>query len=392
MKLTFPTDFLFGTSTSAYQIETAFEHDWKGVQAMDGNIFDRTTDHEKRHEEDVEIISSLAPNYRMSLMWSRLQRKPYGDFDEETKKEYHGLLKELRSKNVNIMMVLHHFANPTWFAEQGGWTNEKNIEVWVDFARKVVDEYGNYVSLWNSFNEPNLYATMGFGLGKFPPFKKNIRTSIRVIKNMGKAHTLIYEYLKTKFPNSPVGISHNCAVFTAENILGILPAKVADFWFMEYLPKHFSKVDFFGMSYYARISHDPSPITYIETPEKIKKTGKDHDDLWEYYPKGLRECIDRYWKKYRKPIFITENGICTSDDEKRIASIKDYTKILHEAIQDGVDVRGYYHWSPWDNFEWTLGPSYQFGLYECDLQTKERRKKPSAIAYSSLAHSKEIIV
>jgi beta-glucosidase len=392
MKLTFPPDFLFGTSTSAYQIETAFEHDWKGVQAMDGNVFEGTTDHEKRHEEDVEIISSLAPNYRMSVMWSRLQRKAFGEFEADAKQEYHLLLKALREKKVSIMMVLHHFANPVWFAEAGGWTSEKNIEAWFDFACKVVDEYGEYVSTWNSFNEPNLYATMSYGLGKFPPFKKEILTSIRVIKNIGKAHTLIYDYIKKKFPESLVGISHNCAVFSAENILGIIPAKVADYWFMEYLPKHFDKMDFFGMSYYARIAHDPLPISYITTPDKIKKLGKDHDDLWEYYPYGLRECIDRYWKQYGKPIIITENGICTNDDEKRTASIKDYMKILHDAIRDGIDIHGYYHWSPWDNFEWTLGPTYRFGLYECDIKTKERKKKPSANVYSSLAYTKEILV
>jgi beta-glucosidase len=392
MKLQFPPDFIFGTSTSAYQIETAFEHDWKGVRAMDGNIFDETTGHEKRQEEDVEIISSLAPNYRMSVMWSKLQRKPFGDFDEEAKKEYHFFLQSLKRKKINIMMVLHHFANPIWFADQGGWANEKNIEVWLDFARKVVNEYGQYVSTWNTFNEPNLYATMGFGLGKFPPFKRNILTSIRVIKNIGKAHSLIYDYLKEKFPQTDVGISHNCAVFSSENILGELPARIADYWFMEYLPTHFSKIDFFGMSYYARISHDPLPVTYLTTPEKIKKFGKDHDNLWEYYPQGLRECIDRYWKKYQKPIIITENGICTNDDDKRIASIKDYMKILHGAIHDGIDIRGYFHWSPWDNFEWSLGPTYRFGLYECDLQTKNRKKKPSANVYSSLAYTNEILV
>ena len=112
MKITFPENFLFGTSTAACQIETAFEHDWIGVKSRDGSIFDRTTDHETRCQQDIEIIASLAPNYRMSLMWSKLQRAAYAEFNEDAVRHYHSLLKDLRSNDVQIMMVLHHFANP----------------------------------------------------------------------------------------------------------------------------------------------------------------------------------------------------------------------------------------------------------------------------------------
>jgi beta-glucosidase len=392
MKLVFPDHFLFGTSTSAYQIETAFEHDWTNVRCEDGNIFNRTTDHEKRYDEDVNIISSLAPNYRMSFMWSKLQRSPMASLHEETKIEYHYLLKALRSGDVNIMMVLHHFANPIWFAQSGGWSNERNIDLWLDYARKIVDEYGQYISIWNTFNEPNLYTTLGFAVGKFPPYKKNIASAIKVIKNIGKAHAIIFDYIKEKFPTSSVGISHNCAVFAAQNPLGIIPAKISDYWFMEFLPMHFSKSDFLGLSYYARIPYDPYPITYLYTPHKIEKLKKDHDDLWEYYPQGMEECIKRYWNVFKKPVIITENGLCTNDDSKRITSIKDYLKIIHKLLSNGIDIRGYYHWSTWDNYEWSLGPSYRFGLYECDVQTKDRRKKPSADFYASLAFSRSVIV
>jgi beta-glucosidase len=172
-KLVFPDTFYFGTSTSAYQIETAFGHDWMGFKARDGHIFERTTDHEKRLTEDIGIIASLAPNYRMSVMWSRLQRHAYGPLDQEATEHYHTLFRGLREKKVSVMMVLHHFTNPIWFAASGGWQNEKNIAVWCDYARKIVDEFGESVATWNTFNEPNLYVTMGFILGEFPPFKKN---------------------------------------------------------------------------------------------------------------------------------------------------------------------------------------------------------------------------
>lgn len=392
MALHFPDDFLFGSSTSAYQIETAFDHDWQGVKSMDGYVFDGTTDHERRFEEDAQLIADLAPAYRMSLMWSKLQRSPKAPFHAETVEEYHTLLKALKRRNVNIMMVLHHFTNPTWFSKSGGWEREENIDLWLDFVQQLVAEFGRYVSYWNTFNEPNVYASFGWGIGQFPPFKKNLITAIKVVRNMGKAHDQAYTLLKEQAPEKPVGISHNCAVFAADNLMGWLPAKLLDHWFMQFVPKHFERVDFFGMSYYARINHDPLPVTMVTTPDKLINSGKDHDDMWEYYPEGLRETILRYWKQYKKPIIITENGICTKDDTLRVRAIHDYLKIVHELLQEGVDIKGYYYWSTWDNFEWALGPTYQFGLYSCDLETKERIARPSATVYASIAHTKRLDV
>ena len=390
MQYLFPNDFIFGTSTAAAQIETAFDHDWQGVKATDGNIFDRTTDHELRFKEDAEIIASLAPNYRMGPMWSKLQREPLGNFHPETVNEYKSFLDDLRTRGVKIMMVLHHFTNPTWFAKLGGWEKEENIKLWVDFAKKAVDTFGEYVSHWNTFNEPNVYASNGWITGFFPPFKNNPVRAAMAVKNMGKAHDEIYDYIKMKFPDQPVGISHNAIVFSNENILGWFPVRLSDWWFMEWVPKHFEKVDFFGMSYYARVTHDPMPVTYIDTPHKIKQLGLAHDDMWEYHPEGLRTCIDRYWNKYKKPIIITENGVADASDELRQKAIVDYAQILHQALQDGIDIRGYFWWSTWDNFEWHLGPAMKFGLYECDAVTKERRMRKSAEAFRKLAHYKMI--
>jgi beta-glucosidase len=389
MLLTFPDDFVFGTSTAAAQIETAFEHDWQGFNARDGQTFDRTTDHELRFKEDAGIIASLAPSYRMGLMWSKLQREPFGELHRASAQEYHTFLQDLNGKGVSIMMVLHHFTNPLWFSKLNGWEKEENIPLWIDFAKKVVDEFGQYVSYWNTFNEPNVYASYGWLTGFFPPFKNNPLTAGKVVKNMGIAHERVYEYIKSKFPDQPVGISHNSTIFSSENLLGWFPARLADWWFMEYVPSHFEKVDFFGMSYYTRISHDPLPINHLETPEKLKALGKKHDDLWEYHPEGLRTCLDRYSNKYKKPIIITEKGVCDESDFLRLQAIQDYTRIVHQAIQDGIDIRGYYFWSTWDNFEWHLGPSMRFGLYECDPITKDRLRKPSGELYSRIAHSRK---
>lgn len=388
MSLIFPGDFIFGTSTAATQIETAFDHDWGGFKARDGHIFERTTDHELRFREDAKIIASLAPGYRMGLSWSRLQRGPMQELDPETVHLYKEFLRDLRDRGVQIMMVLHHFTNPNWFANLGSWEKEGNIDLWLDFGKKVVSTFGEYVSHWNTFNEPNVYASNGWITGFFPPFRTNPVRALIVVKNLGRAHDKMYDLIKASFPEHPVGISHNAVVFDSENVLGHFSARISDWWFMDYVPGFFEKVDFFGMSYYARISHDPLPITFLDTPKKIKQYDMPHDDIWEYHPEGLRTCLERYWKKYKKPIIITENGVCDKSDLLRQNAIIDYAKIVHKAIADGIDIRGYYWWSAWDNFEWHLGPSMQFGLYSCDPDTKDRTPKPSARIFSSLAHSK----
>lgn len=390
MSLQFPANFIFGTSTASAQIETAFDHDWSGVKSRDGYIFNRTTDHELNMQEDVNIIASLAPNYRMGLMWSKLQKAPFAEFDKEAILHYHTLLTHLADRGVRIMMVLHHFTNPNWFVKNGGWENEENIPLWLDFVKKLLNEFGHYVTLWNTFNEPNVYVSNGWLLRAFPPFKQNLFKAIAVVKNMGKAHDLAVDLIKEKFPNHPVGISHNATLFESHNILGSVPAKISDYWHMEFIPRHFTKVDFFGMSYYARVTHDPFPITYMHAPEKILKYKKEHDDMWEYHPEGMRTCVLRYWNEFKKPIIITENGVCSADDTLRVRAIKDYMAIIHTLIAEGVDIKGYYHWSAWDNFEWNLGPSYRFGLYACDIETKVRSKRPSADLYSSLAHTGQL--
>ncbi len=383
----FPKDFLFGTSTAATQIETAFEHDWQGFKARDGKIFERTTDHELRLKEDAAIIASLAPAYRMGLSWSRLQRGPGQELHRETVEEYKAFLNDLKQRGVKVMMVLHHFTNPRWFADLGSWEKEQNIEHWLDFGRRVVQTFGEYVSHWNTFNEPNVYASYGWITGFFPPFKTNPIRAFSVVRNLGRAHERMYDIIKEHYPHHPVGISHNAVVFDAENMLGHFPKRISDWWFMDYVPGFFEKTDFFGMSYYARVSHDPLPITYLDTPHKIHKYSMAHDDIWEYHPEGLRTCLDRYWNKYKKPIIITENGVCDESDTLRQQAIVVYAKMIAQAIADGIDIKGYYWWSTWDNFEWHLGPSKKFGLYAVDPKTMDRIPRASAGIYSELAHT-----
>lgn len=385
MLIQFPKNFIWGTSTAAPQIETAFDHDWVGVKSKDGFTFGRTSDHEKRRTEDLQYICQLGNAYRMSLDWSRLQREPYGKFVPEVVSEYRSFLAKLKARNKYIMLVLHHFANPNWFVRAGSWDSEKSIGMFTDYARQIVDNFGDMVDNWNTFNEPNVYLVNSRFIGNFPPFKKNIRAFWAAFNHISRAHKLTAKILKDRYPNTPVGISHNCVAFEAANFIGRLPAYIADKVFMETIPDRFLEgCDYWGMSYYARIPLAPFPVTEVDTPGKLAEWGRPHDKMWQYYPEGMKESVLRYHDRYKLPIIITESGICTDDSQVRINSIKQYLGLLHECIAQGVDLRGYFHWTTLDNFEWNLGPTYRFGLVHVNFDTGERTMKPCGEFYKQV--------
>ena len=387
----FPDQFIFGTSTAAAQIETAADHDWAGIRALDGSVFQRTTDHELRWASDAEIISELAPAYRMSLLWSRLQKGPYQQLNGEAVSYYIRFIENLKGRGVKIMLVLHHFENPVWFSNMGGWSKSECVNLWLDYVRKVVNTFGRFISYWNTFNEPNLYLSMGYLSGQFPPNKRNPFLAFRTLKHISESHREAYLIIKTEFPDSLVGLSHNSAILEADSFLGNVPAAITDWWYMDFIPGWYGACDFFGFSYYARIGYNPWPVTQLYSPDRIAKKKKPHDQMWEYYPQGISQIMKRYWEMFRKPIMITENGVATMDDNFRIQAIHDYLTEIHSAMSSGIPCLGYFHWSTWDNFEWNLGRSFRFGLYEVNYETMERKPRPSAAYYASIAHQKILL-
>ena len=384
MQLVFPDHFMWGSSTAAAQVETAGEHPWRGLRSMDGFIFERTTDHELRREEDAKIIAKFGSIYRCGVDWSRLQPEPFAKFDKSVVEEYRQFFDDLRSRGVGLMFVLHHFAHPNWFEQKGAWTEEDNIPFFLDFVRQCIKHFGEYVKAWNTFNEPNVYAMNAYILGNFPPRKKGkYLTANKVLDNMGKAHDIAVTMLHDK-TDAPVGISLNTACFEGHGILGKMVAAFVRWWFMIRAARPFERCDFWGISYYAYMIFDPFPMDAISRKKDLEKLGIPHDKMWGYRPEGLGEQIRRMHKKYAKPIIITENGICTDNMQQRIEGIKDYLDVCHKAIQDGVDLQGYIHWSTWDNFEWHLGPSFRFGLVRVNFETMDREMTQAGEFYEKV--------
>ncbi|MFN4080579.1 MAG: family 1 glycosylhydrolase [Saprospiraceae bacterium] len=365
--------FFWGSSTAAAQIETAGAHPWRGLRALDGSIFERTTDHERRRMEDAELIAGLGDVYRCSVDWSRLQPAPFAPFDEAATAEYCDFFDALKARGVRLMFVLHHFCHPNWFEASGGWTNAGNIPAFLDYVERCVAAFGSYAPWWNTFNEPNVYAMNAFVLGNFPP-RKRLRylTANRVLDHMGRAHDQACDLIKCRFPDAQVGISLNTACFEGLNAAGRAVARAVDWWFHERAARPFRHCDFWGLSYYAWMLFDPLPIDAVSGRAKLQRLGLPYDDMWAYKPEGLYEILMRFWEKYGKPLIVTENGVCTDDAQLRVQRLRAYIGECERAKEAGADLRGYIHWSPWDNFEWHLGRAYRFGLYRVDFGTMER--------------------
>lgn len=391
MELEFPKNFLWGTSTSAAQIETAHGHQFEGLEASDGFVFQRTIDHEQRRSEDLEYITQFGNLYRFSLNWARLQPKPMEPFHTEVVAEYHHFFQQLRKADMKLMLVLYHFAHPRWFEDEGGWERERNINYFIDFSRRCIDHFGDYISYWNTFNEPNAYVVMAYLLGHFPPHRRRrLMTARRVLQHMGAAHDVVYDLIRFSYPEDSVGIAHSVAWFEGTNWLGNIPAGLCDWWYNRRAAHPFRKTDFWGINYYAYVPFDPRPVTEIERPGRLDELEVTHDEMWGLRPEGLGLFLRRFAKRYNKPVMVTERGICTEDDQQRIEAIKSDLRICHEVLSEGIDLRGYVNWSTFDNFEWHLGPSYRFGLVRVNLYTKERKMTRAGEFYRQVTQHNRI--
>jgi beta-glucosidase len=290
----------------------------------------------------------------------------------------------LQDKGVKVMLTLHHFANPNWFSERGGWANQQSPEVFENYASNMAHAFGDSVDYWNTFNEPGTYALHSHILGFFPPHKHNLFTARRVFRNQVEAHKKVYPVLNET--NKPVGVSNITMVFEPVNPLGILPAAIADRLVFQIVPDAFQPTDFSGISYYGRIPFTPFPVTELNNPGKLARMGRTHDNMWEYYPAGLCENVCRFAERYGKPVIITEHGCCTDDDSQRAQGISDHLSEVHRArTLSKTPVLGYFHWTTFDCPEHHLGWKYPFGLVKVDRKNGERTIKSSGNHYRQIS-------
>lgn len=398
--LRFPDGFWWGTATSAHQVEGWNDNsDWwewehKAGTIADGQMSGRGADHYHLYRKDIALMSRLHQNaHRFSIEWSRIEPEP-GRIDRIQLEHYFSVLQELRKHNIRAAVTLHHFTNPVWFERMGGFRRRENCRFFLRYAEEVIKYLHPYVNLWTTFNEPNIYVLMGYLLGVWPPGEKNRRLAYTVFGNLAWTHRQLFEMIHKYQPHALVGCAQNVISFDASDKHSALQwasARGVDWlwnhWFIE---KTRAFHDYIGINYYVhkRIkSLRPSDWSRYANGQQ---ENREHSDLdWEIYPPGFSEALSDM-ASYRLPIFVTENGISTQNDHRRARYIVSYLKELYHAIQSGVDVRGYFHWSLMDNFEWDKGFKARFGLVEVDFNTLQRKIRGSAEIYATICRNNAI--
>lgn len=399
----FPEGFKWGSATSAHQIEGNNNNDWTEWEKGRPEEFrsGKACDSYNRYEEDFDIAKKLNQNiHRFSIEWSRIEPEE-GRFDFEAMKHYEGLVKSLRERGIEPMITLWHFSNPIWFAKAGGFLNKKSPEYFTRYAKYVVDNLKSDVRLWITFNEADsVYPGFAYLKAVWPPHqKRSILKYFRFINNVIKAHTLAYRELKKIYSvsqssdNASPTTSHNIEIgvtinntfsISGNNFIQKIIGRIYNYYRNLYFIKNVPHYDFIGLNYYHLDRKSPGSFNVLPRQDIMPEMG------WEIYPKGIYHSLLQI-KKFKKPIYITENGISDATDQKRDKFIKDHLYWTWKAIQEGIDIRGYLYWSLLDNFEWHLGFTPRFGLVEVDYNTLERRIRPSAFEYSKVCETNTLV-
>jgi beta-glucosidase len=408
--LRFPKDFLWGTATSPTQVEGHIENEWTHFTAQDGGHCRIACDHYHRYPEDIAWMQKLGTNaYRFGLEWSRLQSAPFAPLNQNELARYIDLLDRLRAAGITPMVVLHHFSNPPWINSAGGWTNAATISAFVDFVEKLVPVLREKVFLWNTFNEPDTYACVAYLLGGFPPQHKwQLGEFRRVIDHMARAHVQASRVIRRDGAfagrQPEVGIAKNWTFFHAYKRFSPWDRATAfgcHYTFNKFVLDAFlgggrrRASTFIGLNYYGRVRfhHFRAMIPASGTPVKtLKDFGFVCDDMVERYPEGLEKILPYLQKKFHLPIYITEHGSASADENFRERDLRQNLAALHRAIQSGVDVRGFFYWSLLDNFEWQFGYAKKFGLLAVDFADEKlpRAVKPLGEIYAKICRENSV--
>lgn len=400
-EIVFPEGFLWGTSTSAYQIEGGIENDWsewekkrvenKKFKSKKLNPADyicgNGCDSYNRYKEDLDLAVSLNTNsIRIGIEWARIQPKK-DVWDVDAINHYREVLQEAKKRNLKTVVTLWHWTNPVWLAKEGGWTKKSAVEYYLKYVDLIIENLGGYIDFWVTLNEPMIHIFNGYIRGNFPPAKRNIFKARKVLNNLVTAHKGAYKKIHNFFPNANVSITALVNCFDAK-IEWFLPEKIIAnifhyYWNHKFLNNIKNHLDYIGLDYYF---HDR--IVWYP-PFRKNLNLKTTDMGWEIYPEGIYKVL-KYLNTYNKPIYILENGIADKEDKQRAQFIKDHLYYVNKAIADGIDVRGYFYWSLLDNFEWAEGWSPKFGLFEVNRETFERKKRPSADVYAEICKNNKV--
>jgi beta-glucosidase len=417
----FPRGFLWGAATASHQVEgNNTNNDWSVWEQEPGRI--RGMDKaglacdwwSGRWREDFDRAAEGGQNaHRLSIEWSRIQPAP-DRWDENALDRYREIVRGLQERGLTALVTLHHFTLPIWLAEKGGWLNSDSATLFAAYARRVVEALREYVNLWVTINEPNVLATSGYVTGEFPPgHHSDINGAVMVMTNMVRAHAAAYKAIHALQPTARVGVAHHHRPFTPahawsplDRLVTALPNALFNDFFPRalsegvlYLPFGRRKIpeakgtqDFFGLNYYTRVyvnfSFGSGSVMYGDH-HFLPGADLSDNNFMANDPHAFFESL-KWAKNFNLPIIITENGVEDADDHLRPRYLVRHLHQLWRAVNLNYPIKGYFHWTLVDNFEWERGWSMRFGLWELDTATQARRKRPSADLYAEICRENGI--
>ncbi|WP_218042948.1 family 1 glycosylhydrolase, partial [Embleya hyalina] len=386
----FPPAFLWGAATAAHQVEGGLtDNDWidwenAGLAAEPSGA---GIDQWRRWPSDIALLAELGHTaHRMSIEWSRLAPSR-GVWDAAAFDHYARVLDGLREHGLIAFVTLQHFTLPRWFAAAGGWLAPDAPEIFAEFAAEAGRRLGDRIPFAGTVNEPQIVAFNGYLKGNHPPGYRDRDRMVAANEALMHAHDAAVTALRATAPNTRAGVCLQLPLIQPADPDSAADVELAD-WYREMLvTRHLEHLrdaadpgDWVGVQYYtrARVNAALEQQRLGEPPAGTPTTQMG----WEVYPDGLTEMLRLAGKTTGLPIYITENGIATTDDAERVAYLDSHLRAVRAALADGVDVRGYLHWSAFDNFEWTHGYRPRFGLIGIDRDHDLHRViHPSARAY-----------
>jgi beta-glucosidase len=409
----FPEEFLWGTATAAHQVEGRNQNNtWYAWEEEEGRIIDG---HKSglacdwwggRWQEDFDRAQAAHQNaHRLSIAWSRIQPTP-DRWDEDALDRYREMLMGLRERKMTPMVTLHHFSEPLWVAEMGGWENEAVIDLFAAFVRKSVEALKPYCNLWVTINEPDVFMVSAYVDGVFPPGKNDINAALKVMEHMIRAHARAYHVIHDLQPEAQVGAALHYRGFKPANWLPVnhWAAKVLHTLFNDLFPRTlkdgvFNAIikkqripeavgtqDFLGINYYSNdtVRFDPFARGEMFVHRYYPKdAGLSENGFIAHQPEGIADSV-RWGSQFGVPVIITENGIEDAQDELRPRYVLEHLHALWKVMNGNYPVKGYFHWSLVDNFEWERGWTQRFGLWGLNVETQARIKRPSVDLYAAI--------
>lgn len=423
-QLSFPQGFLWGTATSSHQVEgNNTNNDWWAFERQPGAIWhgDRSglaCDWWRNAERDFDLMAGMGHNaHRLSVEWSRIEPEK-GTFDPAAIVRYREMLTGLRKRGIEPMVTLFHFTTPLWLAQEGGWSNPAVVGHFRRLVRHTVDQLGDLVTLWCPINEPAIYATLGYLFREHAPGAKSWRLCFRVLSHLLQAHAAAYRVIHELDASAQVGLAKATQIFDAlepSDWASVRLARLFDYLFNGLalravddgrlrfplglgIRRHaplVDSLDFLGVNYYSRQRVSLRQRGRGRLSLLHRSPGAEASDCGrqgpysEVYPVGLYRVLKRV-AALGKPIYVTENGLPDADDDQRPRFLLTHLSQVQRAMAEGVDVRGYYHWTLVDNFEWAEGWALRFGLVALDVETQTRIPRPSASLYTEIIRANAI--